>query len=1785
MGTINGTNGDNQSLYGTSGNDTINALAGEDWIIGSTGNDLLDGGIGESDVVMYGDLAAGVFINNTSSQIGSVGAYRVLKSGGQQDTLVGVEAFHGTQFSDKIFMGSDSYVFAEGGSDEIHVGTSVLVLPGSGNDTIYGGAGSWLDYQEGDGSALQTRGIVAIWSSATSGIVTDDGWGNRDKFFGIGAISGSAFDDVIVGNSGNDQISGVSGDDYLSGYDGDDTLDGGDGDDELYGGAGSDQLNGGTGNDILVGGGSLVGGEDGLYGGDGDDTLLADGADSFMEAGAGNDLIDGGTGYDQLSYEGSTSGVAVNLLTGSASDGMGGTDTISGVEMLRGSNYSDRLTGDDGDNQFRGLEGNDTIDGGAGSDWARYDRDDTRGGAGAVTVDLATGVAIDGWGDHDSLLNIENIRATESDDSLTGSFADNQLMGKGGEDTLYGGGGHDTLDGGDGNDVLTVSGTAITLNERGSYVYGGDGDDTLVSSQLSSWGSLLSPGLGNNRIIGSVETWNSGDGDDLGLDDLVDVGGVTVVQGQNGSGTAISGDGRVIDSFEYIQWFQLTTENDLIYFSDETKWKGVSPGAGSDTIVGGAGVDDLYYGVDTGQGITLDVAAGTVIDPWSDTDYFSSVESFRGAQSADVMSAAGVGFSVNLEGNNGNDTITGGDGADTLLGGSGDDQLFGGNGNDLIDDGFGIDTIDGGAGVDTFVRFYEGVDYSVVLGFDLNRGLAYSPSNPDTAAEVFVDVENLRVSGGYRFILTGNSASNLLETADGNDSLYGMSGNDSLVSGAGEDFLDGGAGNDSMSGGADNDTYFVDAAGDVIFENLNEGTDLVQSSVTYSLTANVENLMLTGNAAINGTGNTLNNVLTGNAVDNRLAGGGGNDTLIGANGNDTLEGAAGNDSMTGGNGSDTASYANATAAVTVNLALTSAQNTVGAGIDTLTTIENLIGSSYNDTLTGDGAANNVAGGLGNDRLAGAAGNDTLDGGVGNDTLDGGDGNDSMSGGDGSDTLYGGAGSDILLGAAGNDSLIFGLGNDTIYGGDGDDIIDDVAATQYVGTNFIDAGAGNDSVWAGGGDDSVLGGAGNDSLTGDAGNDTLDGGVGSDSLVGVDGNDTYIVDAAGDVVFENLNEGIDLVQSSVTYSLTANVENLTLTGSAVINGTGNTLSNILTGNSGANRLSGGGGNDTIIGGAGNDTLEGAAGNDSLVGSDGVDTASYNNATAAVSVNLALTSAQNTVGAGTDTLATIENLIGSAYKDTLVGDGAANNFAGGLGNDSLTGAAGNDTLDGGAGNDSMSGGVNDDTYVVDSAFDIVNEIANEGADLVQSSMTYTLSANVENLTLTGSAAINGNGNTLSNILTGNSAANAISGAGGNDTIIGGGGNDTLEGAAGNDSLTGGDGIDTASYNAASAAVIVNLTLTDAQSTIGAGTDTLTSIENLIGSAYNDTLTGDANANTMTGGAGTDGLTGGAGNDTLDGGAGNDVLTGGDGTDAASYASAGAAVTVNLSLTTAQSTVGAGTDTLTTIENLIGSNFNDLLTGTATANRVEGGAGADTITGAAGADTLLGGDGDDKFIVALAADFATGEIMDGGNGTDELRFAMTAASTLALTSSVSVEKVVIGTGTAATAVTSATTAININASLAANGLTITGNAGANTLTGSAFSDSLEGGAGNDNLGGGSGADTLVGGAGTDSLYGGGGADMFVFNATNESVKGTGRDIIYDFVSGTDKIDLHLIDANTATSGDQAFAFGGATAMAFGVWFANGILSGDINGDKVADFEIGLNGGGSMVAGDLIL
>jgi Ca2+-binding RTX toxin-like protein len=290
-------------------------------------------------------------------------------------------------------------------------------------------------------------------------------------------------------------------------------------------------------------------------------------------------------------------------------------------------------------------------------------------------------------------------------------------------------------------------------------------------------------------------------------------------------------------------------------------------------------------------------------------------------------------------------------------------------------------------------------------------------------------------------------------------------------------------------------------------------------------------------------------------------------------GADTIKGSVGNDWI-----SYSAAMGLAGVGVTVDLSLTTAQNTINAGSDTLSAINNILGSDYNDKLTGNAADNFMYGGVGNDTIVSSTGNDTLDGGSGNDVLNAGDGDDVLYGGNGADSLDGGLGNDVIYGGSGADKLLGKDGNDKLYGGD--DI------------------------------DNLSGGTGDDLLDGGAGNDLLDGGLGNDTMIGGTGNDTYQVSSSADVVIETsiLANEIDTIYSSVSWNLTTkgvNVENLNLTGQLGIDGVGNSLNNKITGNVAANNLDGGDGNDILSGGAGNDKLNGGAGKDSISGGAGAD----------------------------------------------------------------------------------------------------------------------------------------------------------------------------------------------------------------------------------------------------------------------------------------------------------------------------------------------------------------------------------------------------------------------------------------------------------------------------------------------------------------------------------------------------------------------------------------------------
>lgn len=298
-----------------------------------------------------------------------------------------------------------------------------------------------------------------------------------------------------------------------------------------------------------------------------------------------------------------------------------------------------------------------------------------------------------------------------------------------------------------------------------------------------------------------------------------------------------------------------------------------------------------------------------------------------------------------------------------------------------------------------------------------------------------------------------------------------------------------------------------------------------------------------------------------------------------------------------------------------------------------------------------------------------------------------------------------------------------------------------------------SGLNTDDVLYGDEDNNIIsGGGGKDRIYGMGGNDQLDGGSGADTLYGGSGNDRFIVRDTTDVIRELSGDGIDTVQTAMSYSLATvnNVENIILTGADSVNATGNSLDNLLVSNLGANQLAGGAGSDT---------------------------ASFELSTASVTASLITNTAS---GNGADTLISIENLTGSVFADILTGNDDDNILNGLNGLDTLTGKNG------------------DDIYIVDNFGDEVVEVISNGYDSVRSSVSYTLSTNVEALFLTGASRINGTGNSLSNYMAGNKGNNILTGNKGEDRLFGLEGNDTLRGGSGKDLLSGGSGSDTFDFN---------------------------------------------------------------------------------------------------------------------------------------------------------------------------------------------------------------------------------------------------------------------------------------------------------------------------------------------------------------------------------------------------
>ncbi|VWD62836.1 calcium-binding protein [Burkholderia contaminans] len=580
---------------------------------------------------------------------------------------------------------------------------------------------------------------------------------------------------------------------------------------------------------------------------------------------------------------------------------------------------------------------------------------------------------------------------------------------------------------------------------------------------------------------------------------------------------------------------------------------------------------------------------GTDGDDVFDANYYAAYSqwidsnllvNFLAGDGNDLM--GGSNRNDNLWGGNGNDTLFGYDGDDRLYGEEGDDELNGGAGNDVLDGGIGNDRLFGQVGNDIM----NGGD-----GDDIMMGFTASNESKQTLAWGETD-DDIMYGGAGNDRMWGGVGNDYMDGEDGADFVSGGDGDDTVFGGAGNDELHGDAGNDRLLGGAGNDRIFGEAGDDVLWGG--DGDDVLvgftaSNDVKQTLSwGESDNDMLYGgngnDALYGGLGNDYldggndNDFLDGGDGDDRLFGGTGDDELNGGNGHDTLSGETGNDKVFGGAGNDTIWGGDGDDILVGFTASNDAKQSLAAW------------ETDDDTIYGGAGNDLILGGLGNDLLHGDAGDDEIQGGDGHDKLYGGDGNDRLFGQVGNDILYGGAGDDLLVGFTGdneakrtlapgetdNDYLYGGEGNDTLLGGLGDDYLDGGA-----GADHMEGGEGNDTYivnsvndvileYANEGYDTVISsanyilnanieelrlvegfninGTGNaldNRIVGNSADNILDGVTGADTMIGGKGNDTYYVDNVGDRVVEFAGEGIDTVQSKISYTLGEHVENLNL----------------------------------------------------------------------------------------------------------------------------------------------------------------------------------------------------------------------------------------------------------------------------------------------------------------------------------------------------------------------------------------------------------------------------------------------------------------------------------------------------------------------------------------------------------------------------------------------------------------------------------------------------------------
>jgi Ca2+-binding RTX toxin-like protein len=1498
-------------LEGAGGDDRLHGGLGNDQLIGGDGHDFIDDEDGGSETVDAGIGNDTIHIFHGSAADPSGPFETIAVDAGTGDDFFAYLNYRASSLTARMGDGAD-HVFLGGNRGAITLslgaGADILELAQYGlpenpgiitvTDFQTGNSGDRLDwafflmsYLTGwyaDTNPFATGHMRLVQSGAHS-LLQADRDGGANNFATLITFQNTLATAFTANNLGGYPanggppgmtVTGTGGDDTLHGGWGADTLDGLAGNDSLYGRTGNDLYRGGDGDDRMI---DDEGGSDRFQGGNGNDFALID-----HWVGAANETahFDGGAGHDTISFQNRVLNSSLVALMGDGNDVVGvgtarGAVTITlgpgADEVQLGTFLGDWLGGPITVSDFVPGAGGDVLrlhlfltqylvnwDGNAnpfatkhlrlvqaGADAIlQIDRD---GGGNAfvnlvtfrnVSATAFTAHNLDRYPPNGGPVVGDLIVGTAGPDVLRGTFGGDQIDGLAGDDQLYGGKGNDRLNGGDGADFLSGglgldslnggAGDDSLIDDEGGAdsLVGGDGNDWITVSRLSAGGIegiQVDAGRGNDRLeyvnfYPDTLAATMGEGDDFVL--LHSSTGITRVTLGGGADLVKIGPFIYADFRRPIELMDFAPGPagdalDLFEFllNNTSGWHpSRNPFATGHLQIVQSGADTLLKVDRNGGGDGLETllifknVAATALTTANFGEYPPDGSPIPG------KTLVGTAANDVIEGGYGPDLVDGLGGDDFLIGGWGDDIVEGGDGNDQLYGREGGDTLYGSAGNDGLIDLSDGSDS--MYGGEGNDFLQIDHTDENAVEQVLID-------GG-----AGTDHISVFAMGQGTVDVAAGDGNDTVVLwtlvtplevslGAGTDQLDFNAYHSHRLGGSAAVLDFATAAGGDRFTwNLMDEYLIGEvAGINPFLTGHLQ-LVQSGADTLfrvdqDGGGDayvtffTFRNTLAQNfgpanftRALNPVFGTALSETVIGTNAADILWGLGGHDTLDGGGGADLMDAGVGNDIYIVNNAYDQVREQAGAGVDTVrSSVSHLLYANVeNLTLTGSSPLAGTGNALAN-IITGNASHNRLDG---------------------------GGGRDVMKGGTGNDVYVVDISLDVIQ-----EAINEGADTVESSASFVLPANVERLVLTGSAAINATGNALANQITGNGAANLIDGGAGADAMRGGAGDDIYVVDQAGDIVSESSWEGAsDTVRSAITYTLPSNIEALVLTGTAAIDATGNSLFNSLTGNGAANRLNGGLGADLMKGGHGDDVYIVDHGGDVV---------------------------HEAAAAGTDTVFSGLSFVLPLYVEHLALTGGAYAATGNGHANILTGTNSDNRLDGGAGADLMRGGVGSDLYIVDQAGDVVEEAAVAGIDTVQSAVAYALGVNVENLTLTGMAAINGTGNALANRLVGNAAANLLDGGAGADYLAGGPGNDTYVVDNLDDEAwewPNGGGVDLVR---ASVSHTLNYEIEDLELTGVAAIDGFGNViaNRIVGNAAANRLYGDLGSDWLVGGDGSDGF----------------------------------------------------------------------------------------------------------------------------------------------------------------------------------------------------------------------------------------------------------------------------------------------------------------------------------------